>query len=105
LTVHSEPHTFEDMKKDAVITVRVSRAARRRIETAARAQGRSLSQMVERLIDMGLSGDTGGATRGLERRRAHPLAGTLSDGLVPSLGDFRRIRSELSASLVRRSSR
>lgn len=87
------------MAKDAVITVRVSRASRRRIEVAARQEGRSLSQLVERLIDQGLNRDTSpapGATRSASPRS---LAGVLGAGRVPTLADFCKIRAELSSSL------
>jgi hypothetical protein len=90
------------MNKDAVITVRVTRAARRRIEAAARAQGRSLSQVVERLIESGLGGGppfAGAMSGGASPRR---LGGTLAGGRVPTLADFKAVRSRLASSLGRR---
>jgi len=92
------------MGKDAVITVRVSRAARRRIEEAARLEGRSLSQLVERLIERGLSSGAAGGSGSAGSVVSRPLAGRLAAGRVPTLADFRRVRSELSAALVRRAS-
>jgi hypothetical protein len=82
--------------KDAVITVRVPQATRRRIEALARAEGRSLSQQVERLLERAMSGPRGRGTRG---RRGRPLAGCLRGGRVPTLKDFRDARSALSRSL------
>lgn len=93
------------MRKDAVITVRVSRASRRRIEEAARREGRSLSQLVERLIDRGLGPDgaTGPGAAGPASTRT--LAGVLRLGRVPTLADFRQVRSGLASSLGRKAVR
>lgn len=88
--------------KDAVITVRLPRASRRRIEQAAREEGRSLSQQVERLIERGLAA---GALRARGASGPSPkrvLAGVLRAGRVPTLTDFRQARSRLSSSLGRR---
>ncbi len=90
------------MSKDAVITVRVSRLSRRRIAEAARREGRSLTQLVERLIDKGLASD-GSASSGASGPQAtRALAGLLGVGRVPTLADFRQVRSELSSSLGRK---
>jgi hypothetical protein len=89
------------MRKDAVITVRVPRPTRRRLEALARSEGRSLSQQVERLIERGLDEAGGGAAaRGHGR-----LAGLLTGEPVPEYGDFRSVRNLLSASLLQSSSR
>lgn len=101
LTRRCGSHTFEDMRKEAVITVRVSRASRRRIEEAARQEGRSLSQLVERLIERGLG--PGGPAASPAATRS--LAGLLGTGRVPTLADFRQVRSQLSASLARKPAR
>lgn len=90
------PHTFEDVK-DAVITVRLPRATRERIEELARREGRSLSQQVERLIAGGLEARL--TIPSAARGRVTPLAGTLRGGRVPTLTDFRRVRDSLSTSL------
>ena len=82
--------------KNAVITVRLPLAKRRRIETLARKEGRSLSQQVEQLIDRGLV--AGGALE----RPVWSTAGILRGGPVPTAKDFRDVRRELSASLLRR---
>ena len=68
------------MRKDATITVQVPRPTRQRLEALARREGRSLSQQVERLIE-----------GGLEREAA------------AEYGEFRAVRTLLSASLARRS--
>ena len=86
--------------KDAVITVRLPRATRKRIEVLARREGRSLSQQVERLIERAMSLQE---TAAVPRQRARPLSGILRGGRVPTLADFRQIRSTLSTSLGRRS--
>ena len=86
--------------KDAVITVRLPRTTRKRIEDLAHREGRSLSQQVERLIERGMSGPQGAQTA---RQGVRPLAGILRGGRVPTLADFRAIRSALSTSLGRRS--
>lgn len=90
------------MGKDAVITVRVSRASRRRIEEAARREGRSLSQLVERLIDKGLGPGAPAVLAQSSPGSKRSLAGLLGAGRVPTLADFRQVRSELSSSLGRK---
>jgi predicted transcriptional regulator len=86
------------MKKDATITVRVPRPTRRRLESLAKREGRSLSQQVERLIERGLDReagpDSGPASSG-------SLAGLLAGQPVAEYGAFREIRTLLSASLAR----
>lgn len=88
--------------KDAVITVRLPRASRRRIEQAAREEGRSLSQQVERLIERGLAAGEPQPQVGSGPPRKRALAGVLRAGRVPTLADFRQARSQLSSSLGRR---
>lgn len=85
--------------KDAVITVRLPRATRRRLEALARLEGRSLSQQVERLIERGLGEPEPLRTAG-RRAGPRPLSGLLRGGRTPSLLEFRGIRRELSASLA-----
>lgn len=82
--------------KDAVLTIRLSTKTRRRLETAARRDGRSLSDQAARLIEHGL----GGTAAPLGRLLA--LSGVLAGAGTPSLADFRAVRSALSASLRRR---
>ena len=81
--------------KDAILTVRLPRATRTRIEKLARRDGRSLSQQVERLLEAGLGNGP------------QPPSGSLADVLrsarVPDLRDFRRARHDLSRMLDRRS--
>jgi len=84
------------MKKDAVITVRVPRPTRRRLEALARREGRSLSQQVERLIERGLGGaDSAEAAASPPPR----LSGLLAAEPVPEYGDFRSVRTLLSDSV------
>ena len=83
--------------KDTVITVRLPKATRRRLETLARREGRSLSQQVERLIESGMAGEPVLATRGVRS-----LSGRLRLARVPTLADFRRVRAQLSTSLAGR---
>ena len=85
--------------KDAVITVRLPRATRERLERMARHEGRSLSQQVERLLDLAMSGQT---SRPISAVGARPLAGRLRGGRVPTLKDFQEVRALLSASLKTR---
>jgi hypothetical protein len=85
------------MRKDATITVRVPRPTRRRLEVLARREGRSLSQQIGRLIDAGLEREEA-QTEGPSEARA-PLAGLLACEPVPEYGDFREVRSLLSASV------
>jgi hypothetical protein len=89
------------MRKDAVITVRVPRPTRRRLESLARREGRSLSQQIERLIERGL--DEVGATEGPPATGS--TAGILAGEPVPEFADFRSVRTFLSASLLRRARR
>jgi len=87
------------VKKDAVLTVRLPAATRRRLEALARQEGRSMSAQAERLIEQGMS--TGAPARG-HVRTARSLAGVLSGGRVPTVADFREVRALISASLLRR---
>jgi hypothetical protein len=87
--------------KDAVLTVRLPRATRARIEALAQREGRSLSQQVERLVESALRNPAEGGTRPATR----PLADTLSGARVPDLAAFRAARRDLSVSLGRRSRR
>jgi hypothetical protein len=85
------------MRKDATITVRVPRPTRRRLEALAQREGRSLSQQVERLIEGGLEReDAGAAPPGGPVK----LAGLLAGEPLPEYGDFRSVRTLLSASLL-----
>ena len=83
--------------KDAVITVRLPRATRRRLEALARREGRSLSQQVERLIEQGMTGPPAPALRG-----PRSLSGSLGAAKAPALADFRQVRAQLSRSLAGR---
>jgi hypothetical protein len=87
--------------KDAVLTVRLPRATRARIEALAKNEGRSLSQQVERLVEKALRGPAEGA----DRPAARPLADALAGARVPGLAAFGAARRELSRSLDRRSRR
>jgi predicted transcriptional regulator len=89
------------MRKDAVITVRVPRPTRRRLETLARREGRSLSQQIERLIEGGLER----ADADVAPVATGSTAGLLASEPVPAYGDFRAVRTLLSESLVRRARR
>ena len=88
------------MKKDAVLTVRLPAAIRRRLETLARREGRSVSAQAERLIEQGMRGEAPMSGR---MRRTRSLAGVLRGGLVPTLAHFREVRALISSSLLRRS--
>ena len=85
--------------KDAILTIRLSARTRRRLETAARHEGRSLSGQAERLIEQGL-GAAAGAGRAPQGVRS--LAGVFAGAAVPTLADFREVRALLTASLRRR---
>ena len=87
--------------KDAVITVRLPRATRSRVERLARAEGRSLSQQVERLIESAMENE--GRTTERRSKGARPLAGALRGGRVPTLSELRAARAALSKALERRS--
>jgi hypothetical protein len=84
------------MKKDAVITVRVPRPTRRRLEALARREGRSLSQQVERLIERGLEDEHGSAASEDGR-----LEGVLAAESSAGYGEFRSVRTFLSSALPR----
>jgi len=86
------------MRKDAVITVRVPRPTRRRLEALARREGRSLSQQIERLIEGGLGRVDSDAAPGA----TGSTAGLLASEPSPEFGDFREVRTLLSESLLRR---
>jgi hypothetical protein len=86
--------------KDAVITVRLPRATRQRIEELARREGRSLSQQVERLIGVGLEG--GLVSGNGPQHSPRSLAGIFRGRPVPTMADFKRVRRSLSRSLTQR---
>ncbi len=89
--------------KDAVLTIRVPLATRKRIELLARREGRSLSQQAERLLERGLQGpETAARDTPPNRRRMRSLAGVLSGGRVPTLEECRQVRALLANSLGRR---
>jgi len=86
--------------KDATLTIRLPAATRRRIEELARAEGRSLSQQVERLIEAGFAQLDGSVGEG----RPQPwgprsLAGFLADSRVPTMAEMREVRRELADAL------
>lgn len=87
--------------KDAVLTVRLPRRTRARIEEAARREGRSLSGQTELLVETGLAAAGGRPLRSTTRA----LANVLHGGIVPDLSEFRTARRELSRSLETRSRR
>jgi len=89
------------MRKEAVITVRVPRPTRRRLETLAKREGRSLSQQIERLIERGL--DEVGVVEAPEGTGR--LSGLLAHEPAPEYGAFRSVRTLLSGSLSRRGRR
>lgn len=95
-----EPHTVAYMK-DAVLTIRVPRATRQRIEVLARREGRSLSQQAERLLERGLQAPEGAmhATPS-QRGGLRSLAGALAGGRVPTLEECRQVRTRLSRALA-----
>ena len=87
--------------KDAVLTIRVPLATRKRIELLARREGRSLSQQAERLLERGLQAP-GGAPHATPPQPGRPrsLAGALAGGRVPTLEECRQIRAQLSRALA-----
>ena len=87
------------VKKDAVLTVRLPAATRRRLEALARQEGRSMSAQAERLIEQGMS--AGVRARG-RLRTTSSLAGVLRGERVPTVADFQEVRALISASLLRR---
>jgi hypothetical protein len=90
--------------KDAVLTIRVPLATRKRIELLARREGRSLSQQAERLLERGLQapGTTAARDTPPNRRQTRSLAGVLAGGRVPTLEECHQVRALLSDSLGRR---
>lgn len=90
--------------KDAVITMRVPAATRRRLERLAKREGRSLSQQIERLIDQSLAADVAEKPP-RPRRGRRSLAGVLARGRVPTWAELKQVRRELSASLLARVAR
>lgn len=106
LTNVTDPNTFADMK-DATLTIRLPSATRRKVESYARRQQRSLSQAAEHLIELGL-GVTRSAAGQIREQRAPTWgatevpAGSLAGGLVPTLDDFRAVRGEMDDAFARR---
>ena len=103
LTLRCGSLTFDDMK-DAILTIRLPAATRRRIEALARAEDRSLSQQVERLIELGFAATTMTAESRAEYG-PRSLAGVLHAEEAGTLEDWREIRRELSESLLKRMDR
>lgn len=89
--------TFEYMKKDAMITIRLPQPTRRRLQALARKEGRSLSQQVERLIERGMAA-------GIESPSAvpaRPLSGRLRGGRSATAREMKAVRTLLSEALLR----
>ena len=84
--------------KDVVLTIRVAAVTRRRLETLARREGRSLSAQAGRMIEQGLGRGGAAASR---PRGVRVLAGALWGGIVPTLADFREVRRAMSTALLR----
>ncbi|MET0555958.1 MAG: hypothetical protein ABW221_23155 [Vicinamibacteria bacterium] len=82
--------------KDAVVTVRLPSALRRRILGVARKEGRSLSAQIERLVEAGLAA---AASTDPAPPKPPALSGLFAGGRVPSLADFKDVRASLSGSL------
>ncbi len=82
--------------KDAVVTVRLPSALRRRIQGVARKEGRSLSAQIERLVEAGLAA-AGQET--LASPSPPALSGLFAGGRVPTLADFKDVRASISDSL------
>jgi hypothetical protein len=82
--------------KDAVVTVRLPSALRRRIQGVARKEGRSLSAQIERLVEAGLEAAGHGT---LAAPSPPALSGLFAGGRVPTLADFKDVRASLSGSL------
>jgi hypothetical protein len=104
---------YNRIVKDAILTLRLPRVVRLRLEAHAAKEGRSLSQAAARLIERGLD-DVASAPQpahaGADSIREPsaatpslpPLAGLFAGGVVPSLADMRAVRDEISASLLKR---
>jgi hypothetical protein len=90
--------TIEDVRKDAMITVRIPRPTRQRVEALAQREGRSLSQQIERLIEKGLESE---GRPGPAAPDVRPLAGLLAGEPSAGYGDFRAVRTLLSDALPR----
>jgi hypothetical protein len=74
-------------------------ATKRRLAMLANREGRSLSAQIERLVEAALD-DIGYPHEA--RRAPHSLAGVFAGAEVPTLRDFREVRTELSRSLLKR---
>jgi predicted transcriptional regulator len=86
--------------KEAVLTIRMGTATRRRLELLARREGRSLSAQAERLIEQGLARQ---ARAGASGRGLRPMGGVLRGSVVPTPAEFREVRGLFSTSILRRS--
>ena len=87
--------------KDAVVTVWLRSALRRRIQRVATREGRSLSTQIERMVEAGLRLAEHPPAAGRERG-PRPLGGLLGASAAPSLQDFRDVRLAVSRSLTKR---
>ncbi len=88
--------------RDAILTIRMPAETKKRLEDAARKEGRSLSGQAFRLIERGLEGKDATAER---PQRVRSLSAVLHVARVPELSDFREIRRALSRALSRESKR
>lgn len=103
----------KDMKKDAVITVRLPVELKRQLAARARRERRSLSAQVEHELahvlggvptaagDRSLAADRA-TPRAAQPRPAAPLLGRYEGAAVPSDQDIRDVRAMLWGSLGRR---
>jgi hypothetical protein len=104
LTRRCDPKTIAYMK-DATLTIRLPAETRRRIEALAEAEHRSLSQQVERLVELGFATLATATNEPRVTYGARSVEGALEGAAVTTLDDWRAVRQELSRSLSSRMTR
>jgi hypothetical protein len=88
------------MSNDAVITVRISRGVKQKLEARATNARRSLSAQIATYLEQGLSSEPAGAT-GVRGR----LLGLYEGTRVPTDEEIDRVRADLWRSLGKRRGR
>jgi hypothetical protein len=90
-------HSDDIMANDAVITVRISRGVKQKLEARAIRERRSLSAQIATYLEQGLSSEPAGAA-GIRGR----LLGLYEGTRVPTDEEIDRVRADLWRSLGKR---
>ena len=84
------------MNATAIMTLRIDPGLLAALRRRAKREGRSVSAEVVRMIRKELEPEA------MQRRRVSPTMGMFADFEAPELEEFKRLRREISAAVVRR---